>query len=68
MTDTAVKASPGELRAFFEAGGARKVTSAELMALKKHVPDDPATGRTQAAAGAAYDEIAVGIGNGTLTY
>lgn len=54
------KASPTEVRAFFEAGDARKVGAKELIALKK----DPETGEPIP----DYDQIAEGIGSGTLTY
>ncbi len=54
MVDS-TKASPQEIRAFFEADSARKVTSRELMDLKK---DNPG----------GYDAIARGIKDGTLTY
>lgn len=59
MTDR-VKASPAEVRAFFEADGAPKVSSAELMALKK----DPVTKDNLP----DYDQVAYGIGDGSLTY
>lgn len=59
MTDSN-KATPSEVKAFFEADGGSKVGAAEIMALKK----DPITKETLG----DYDDIAFGIGNGTLTY
>lgn len=53
------KASPSEVRAFFEQDGARKVSARELIALKK---DDDKNDLPD------YDQIAEGIGNGSLTY
>jgi len=50
------KASINEVKAFFEADGGRKVQMAELKDLK--------TGHE----GKDYDDIALGIGNGSLTY
>lgn len=50
------RATPKEIRDFFEAGGGRKVTASELAKLKSDTKPD------------AYDQIAEGIGNGTLTY
>jgi len=60
MSDNGTKASPAEVRAFFEEGGARKVGARELIALKK----DPETGDPIP----DYDQIAEGIGDGSLTY
>lgn len=56
MTTATPKAGPKQVREFFEAGSAKKVTTAELMELKK------------VDGGKAYEQIAVGIGDGTLTY
>ena len=63
MTD-ATRAKPSEVKAFFEADGGRKVGAREIMALKKinGVPTKGVTYET------AYDDIAAGIGDGTLTY
>lgn len=52
------KAKPNEVKAYFEEGS-RKVETKEILRLKKSadgqdLPD--------------YDQIAEGIGNGTLTY
>jgi hypothetical protein len=57
--DSNGKCSIGEFRDFFEAAGARKVEAAELMRLKKsrdgaELPD--------------YDQVAKGIGDGSLSY
>lgn len=54
------KASPKEVKEFFEANGGRKVGATEIMALKK----DPATKKDLP----DYDQIAEGIGDGSLTY
>ena len=54
------KATPQEVRAFFDEGSDRKVGARELIALKK----DPETGEPIP----DYDQIAEGIGNGSLTY
>lgn len=59
-----VKAKPSEVKAFFEAGGGRKVGAREIMELKK-INGVPTKGVSQET---AYDDIAVGIGNGSLTY
>jgi hypothetical protein len=54
------KATPQEVKAFFEADGGAKVSASEIMALKKdrytkeNLPD--------------YDHVAFAIGNGSLTY
>jgi hypothetical protein len=53
------KASPTQIRAFFETGTADKVGARELMALKKG-PDGVAI--------PDYDQIAIGIADGSLTY
>lgn len=59
MTDR-VKATPSQIKAFFEADGGDKIGAKEIMALKKvpgtttELPD--------------YDQIAYGIGDGSLTY
>jgi len=55
-----IKATPLEVRAFFESDGGRKVSAAEIMALKK----DPFTKENRP----DYDQIAYGIGDGTLNY
>jgi hypothetical protein len=47
------KATLREVREFFEVGGAPKISMQELKDLKNS---------------GGYDEIAEGIGNGTLTY
>jgi len=49
------KVKPAELKAFFESDGGRKVSLTELKELK-------------ADGGQAYDDIAFGIGDGSLTY
>jgi hypothetical protein len=48
------KAKPSDVTTFFS-DGSRKMTGAELIQLKKEDPD-------------GYEQIAEGIGNGTLTY
>lgn len=53
-TDTIAKATPKQVQAFF--GEDMPVTTKELMALKK------------SNAGKDYEQIATGIGSGTLTY
>ena len=50
------KASPQEIRAFFS-DGTREVTTRELMDLKK-ADDD----------GTSYNQVAYGIGDGSLNY
>jgi hypothetical protein len=54
-----VKCSLTEFKQYFEEGS-RKIAAAEIMALKK----DKDTGELRP----DYDQIAVGIGNGTFTY
>lgn len=51
--NTMAKATLKEVREFFEANGARKISMQELKELKNS---------------GGYDDIAEGIGNGTLTY
>jgi hypothetical protein len=58
----AAKATPAQVKAFFEADGGRKVTSAELMALKKTTVNGVVTEHGD------YDQIAYGIGDGSFTY
>lgn len=48
------RATPGELKKYFEEGGNRKVTMDEIKELKANPVD--------------YDALANGIGNGTFTY
>jgi hypothetical protein len=67
MPNAEGKATPGEVRAYFDGGinpitgqPAAKVTASEIMALKK------TPGTTEALPD--YDQLAFGIGNGTLTY
>lgn len=48
------KATIKQVREFFESNGTPKITMAELKELKANQKD--------------YDDIAYGIGNGTLTY
>lgn len=48
------RAKPSDIRAFFAADGAPPVSLQEIKALKGNPKD--------------YDQIAEGIGNGTLTY
>jgi hypothetical protein len=49
------KATPSEMRVYFEADGGPKLTASEIMTLKKADPD-------------GYDNVAIGVKNGTLTY
>jgi hypothetical protein len=49
-----------EFKAFFEADGGEKVTIQELKALK----EEPSVGGNKN----GYDDIAVGLTNGSLTY
>jgi hypothetical protein len=57
--DARPKASPAQVREFFEADGARKVETKELLRLKKSANGEPLPD---------YDQIAYGIGDGSLTY
>jgi len=50
------KATIAQLKAFFEADGGRKISMAELKELKASRD------------GRDYDEVANGLGDGTLTY
>lgn len=50
------KAKVSEVKAFFEADGGRKVTLPELKEIKA------------SNGGTDYDDVAEGIGNGSLTY
>jgi hypothetical protein len=59
MPDESGKCSLPDFKAFFETGGP-KVVAAEVMALKK----DPITKELSD----DYDQIAIGIGNGSLNY
>jgi hypothetical protein len=57
--DTPTRATPTQIRTFFETSATDKVGARELMGLKKdqdgkEIPD--------------YDQIATGLGNGSLTY
>lgn len=60
ITDTATavaapkRALVKELKEFFEANGGQKVTMQELKELKSNPKD--------------YDDLVIGLGNGTLTY
>jgi hypothetical protein len=62
MADSA-KASVPEVKAYFAAGdNGKAVVAKDLIALKK------AAGAEGSGNATAYDDLAVGIGNGTLTY
>lgn len=54
MTETTGRATPKQIRDYF-GEGSHPVTLGELKALKEN-------------GGTDYDQIAVGLGNGTLTY
>lgn len=54
MDDQNQRAKPSDIRAYFEEGGYPKVSLQEIKQLKEKPSD--------------YDDIAIGIGNGSLTY
>jgi hypothetical protein len=59
----ALKASVAEVKAYFAAGDSGKaLTAKDLIALKR------AEGAEGSGNATAYDDLAFGIGNGTLTY